>query len=320
VSFEWPLALLALAAVPALVALYLRRDRGRSGRAAAFANPALVPNLVPNAPGRRRHIPIAVLLLGLTVLLVGVARPHARVSVPREEATVVLAVDVSRSMAARDVRPTRLRAARAAARGFLRKVPEKFRVGVVAFASRATTALPPTTDRDLARQALDATRVGEGTALGDAVALAARLGRNQRTREGKAPPTAVLMISDGVQQGGRLTTAQGARRASRLHVPVYTVLVGTQRGVVERTIPGGFREIIQVPASPRALRLIARTTGGRFFTATDDERLREVYERLGSRLGRRTSSREITDLFAGGSAALLLAGAALSTYWFRRLV
>jgi Ca-activated chloride channel family protein len=320
VSFEWPLALLALAAVPGLVALYVHRDSSRATRAAPFVNPALAPNLVPRAPGWRRHVPLAVLLLGLTVLLVGVARPHADVTVKREEATVVLAVDVSRSMNARDVRPTRLRAARAAARDFLRKIPEKYRVGIVAFASRATTALPPTSDRSLAHDALDALRVGEGTALGDAVALAARLGRNQRTRDGAVPPTSVLLISDGVNEGGRVTPGAAARRARQLHVPVNTILVGTPNGVVQRTIPGGFREIVRVSASPGTLRLIARTTGGRFFTARSDTRLREVYERLGSRLGHRTTSREITDIFAGGSAALLLAGAALSTFWFRRLL
>jgi Ca-activated chloride channel homolog len=320
VSFEWPLALLALAVVPALALLYARRERDRPKRASPFASPALVPNLVPNQPGRRRHVPLVVFLLGLTLLLVGVARPHAKVSVSREDATVVLAVDTSRSMNARDVRPTRLAAARTAAREFLDRVPDKFRVGVVAFASRATTALPPTQDRDLARRALDALRVGEGTALGDAVDLSARLGRAQRARDGAIPPTAVLLISDGVQETGRLTPAAAARRARARRVPVSTILVGTPNGVVTRTIPGGFREIVRVPASPTTLQQIAETTGGGFFTARNDARLRQIYERLGSRLGKRTTTREVTDLFAGGSAALLLVGAALSTLWFRRPV
>jgi Ca-activated chloride channel family protein len=215
-------------------------------------------------------------------------------------------------MAARDVRPTRLGAARTAAHAFLRRVPEKFRVGVVAFASRATTALAPTTDRELARAALDALRVGEGTALGDAVALAARSPGGR--------PTAVVLISDGANEGGRLSPAAAARRARRLHVPVYTVLVGTPNGRVSRPLPGGFREIVQVPARPDTLRAVARATGGRFFAARDDDGLREVYERLASRVGHRETSREITDVFAGGSAVLMVVGAALSTLWFRRLV
>jgi Ca-activated chloride channel homolog len=311
-TFQWPLALLALAAIPVLAAVYVRRDRDRAARAAPFAAPALLPNLVPRPPGRRRHVPLAVMLLGLTLLLVGVARPHATVKVPREDATVILAVDTSRSMGSKDVRPTRLAAARRAARAFLAKVPAKYQVGVVAFASRATTALPPTTDRELARTALDGLRLGEGTVIGDAVALSTRLSRRR--------PTAVVLISDGANEGGRVSPATAARRARARRIPVYTVLVGTPNGRVERVLPGGFREVVQVPSSPRTLQLVARESGGRFFTAPDDRRLRQVYERLGSRLGHRTTSREVTDVFAGGSAALLLVGAVLSTLWFRRPV
>jgi Ca-activated chloride channel homolog len=311
-TFQWPLALLALAAIPVLAAVYVRLDRDRAARAAPFATPALLPNLVPRPPGRRRHVPLAVMLLGLTLLLVGVARPHATVKVPREDATVILAVDTSRSMGSKDVRPTRLAAARSAARAFLGKVPGKYQVGVVAFASRATTALPPTTDRGLARTALDGLRLGEGTVIGDAVALSTRLARRR--------PTAVVVISDGANEGGRVSPATAARRARARRIPVYTVLVGTPNGRVERVLPGGFREIVQVPSSPQTLQLVARVSGGRFFTARDDRRLRDVYEKLGSRLGHRTTSREVTDVFAGGSAALLLVGAALSTLWFRRPV
>ncbi len=318
VSFQWPLVLVALGAVPIIAAVYLRRERGNEGRVAQFANPALLPNLLPRSPGGRRHIPFAIFLVALAAILVGAARPHASVSTKREEATVVLAIDVSRSMAAKDVRPTRLGAARSAARAFVHKVPDKFRVALVSFASRASPALPPTTDRDLVEQALRSLRPGLGTALGDAVSLSVQLGRRARSRDGRIPPTAVVLISDGVQQGGNIATPAAARRARRLHVPVYTILVGTRRGVVERQLPGGFTERTQVPPSPQTLRTLARTTGGRFFTARDDERLREVYERLSSRLGKRTTTREMTDVFAAGSAALLLAGAGLSTIWFRR--
>ena len=152
-TFQSPLALLGLLVVPLLVAAYVRHERGRGSYVARFANLALLPNLVDRAPGWRRHLPVAILLVALAALVVGVARPHATVSVPREEATVVLVIDVSRSMAAKDVEPSRLGAARAAANAFLRKVPEKFRVGVVSFASRAVVAVPPTADRSLVRAA-----------------------------------------------------------------------------------------------------------------------------------------------------------------------
>jgi Ca-activated chloride channel family protein len=253
-------------------------------------------------------------------MIVGVARPHAVVSVPREEATVVLAIDTSRSMTANDVRPTRLAAARAAALAFMQKVPEKFRIGIVAFGSRAVVSLPPTDNRLVARQALDALRPGEGTALGDAVSIAVRLGDKQRAADGTKPPTAVLVISDGANQGGRTTPANAIKIARRQNVPVYTVLVGTQNGVVEHTLTGGFTERIRVPPDAKTLQTVAQGTGGAFFTATDDARLKEVYENLGSRLGKTRKSREITDWFAAGSVGLLLGGAALSMLLFRRIV
>ena len=318
-TFQSPLALLGLLVVPLLVAAYVRHERGRASYVARFANLALLPNLVDRAPGWRRHLPVAILLVALAAMVVGVARPHATVSVPREEATVILAIDVSRSMAAKDVEPSRLGAARAAANAFLRKVPEKFRVGVVSFASRAVVAVPPTADRSLVRAALAALRPGEGTALGDAIALSAQLGQRERRADGTRPPTAVLLISDGTRMGGRTTPQASSQRARSQRIPVYTVVLGTENGTVEQTLTGGFRQIVQVPPSPDTLRQVAQTTGGLFFTAKNDTRLRDVYERLGSRIGHRRESREMTDVFAGGSAALLLAGGALSALWFRRV-
>jgi Ca-activated chloride channel family protein len=129
----------------------------------------------------------------------------------------------------------------------------------------------------------------------------------------------VLLISDGMRMGGRAAPVAAARRARALGVPVYTVLVGTPNGTVQETLTGGFRATIRVPPSPATLRQIAQITRGRFFTAMNDTRLREVYEKLGSRLGHREESREVTDFFAGGSAALLLAGGALSMLWFKRI-
>jgi Ca-activated chloride channel homolog len=319
VTFEWPVALVGLVVVPALMALYILRERRRTEFAARFTTPALLPNLVDSAPSWRRHLPLAVLLVALTAMVVGVARPHATVSVPREEATVILALDTSLSMRAKDVRPTRLAAARGAARAFLDKIPKKFRVGVVGFSGRAAIALPPTDDRLLARQALNALRPGEGTALGDAVSLGVQLGRRQRVKDGTVPPTAILVISDGANMSGRTTPDAAAQQARSLHIPVYAVVVGTDNGVVTVSLTGGYRAQIRVPPSPETLRRLTRATGGQFFTASNDAGLRQVYEKLGSRLGHRRQSREITDFFAGGSAALLLVGGAMSALWFRRV-
>jgi Ca-activated chloride channel family protein len=319
-SFDWPVALVALILVPALLVAYVVRERRRTAFAAGFTNPALLPNVVDRKPGLRRHIPLILLLLGFTAIVLGVARPHATVSVKREEATVVLAVDVSRSMKAEDVQPTRLGAAQDAAKAFIEEVPDKFRIGVVSFATRAVVGLPPTEDRQLVEAAVDALAPGEGTAIGDAVALSTQVGRAQRAEDGTLPPRSVLLISDGARDGGALDPQAAAQRAKELKVPVYTVLVGTQAGVVEETLPGGLRQIIRVPPSPETLQQIAQASGGEFFTATDAEELKRVYEELGSRLGSRDELREVGDYFAGGAAALLLAGGALSALWFRRVV
>ncbi|MFL5935617.1 MAG: VWA domain-containing protein [Gaiellaceae bacterium] len=317
-SFSSPWWLLALLLLPLLVGAYLWRERQRQRSAAAWANPALVPNLVDRAPGRRRHIPVALLLVALAAMIVGVARPHATVTTRREEATVLLAIDVSRSMGATDVPPTRLQAAKTAAINFADKVPDKFRIGVVAFSTRAQVALPPTTNRDFLRASLASLHTGEGTAIGDAVALAASLGRRQRA-DGVVPPTSVLLISDGARDGGRRPPLVAARQAKKQHVPVYTILLGTPNGVVQHKLPGGYNETLRVPPSAQTLQAIAKTSGGEFFTASNDRRLGDVYDALRSRLGHKRQSREITDGFAGGAALLLLAAGALSAVWFRRV-
>jgi Ca-activated chloride channel family protein len=318
-TFQWPLVLVALLVVPLLVALHVVRERRRTDFAAAFANPALLPNVIDRAPGPRRHLPLVLMLLGLTAIVVGVARPQMEVNVKREEATVVLALDVSRSMKAEDVAPTRLDAARKAAKAFVAKVPEKFRVGVVSFATRAVVGVAPTEDRSLVEASLDTLAPGEGTAIGDAVALSTRVGRDRVGDDAASAPRSVLLISDGARDGGAVTPQAAAQQAKRLRVPVYTVLVGTPEGVVEETLTGGLRQIIRVPPAPDTLREIAQLSGGEFFTATDAEGLERVYEELGSRLGTRKQSREVGDYFAGGAAAFLLAGGALSALWFRRV-
>ena len=319
-TFTWPIALAGLVVVPVLVLAYLWSERRRTASQAAFGNPALLPNVVDREPGKLRFLPLAILLLGLAAMIVGVARPHATVSVPREEATVILAMDVSRSMKAEDVEPTRLDAARAAAEAFLVQVPEKFRVGVVSFASRAAVGVPPTHDRALVEDALDSLSFGEGTAIGDAVALSIRLGEQKGAAEDAVvPPRAILLISDGARDGGRVDPTQAAAQAKERGIPVHTVLVGTPEGVVEERLTGGFERLIRVPPSPETLQALSLATGGEFFTATDDERLREVYEELGSRLGEREESREITDVFAAGAALLLLVGGTLSAFLFKRV-
>jgi Ca-activated chloride channel family protein len=320
VSFEWPLALLGLLAVPLAVGAYVLLDRRRRAEAARFSTPALFPNVVARSPGRLRHLPVAVLLIALAALLVGVARPHATISVPREEATVILALDVSRSMTATDVSPSRLAVARFAARRFLAHVPEYFRVGVVVFATRAQVSAPPTEDRTVAQAALSAIRPGEGTALGEAIDLALKAARSvPGERPDERPPASILLVSDGAQTQGEVLPLQAARRARSARIPVYTIVLGTPDGIVERQLPGGFTERIRVPPEPQTLRQVAVMSRGEFFTAAGSDQLRRVYEELSSRLGHRQKRAEVTVAFAGAGMALFLVAGALSTLVLRRL-
>jgi Ca-activated chloride channel family protein len=193
-------------------------------------------------------------------------------------------------------------------------------VAVIGIGTRAFVAIPPTTDRVLARDALDSLAPSEGTALGDAVLLAVKLGQRRRTSDGTVPPTSVLLISDGARDGGQTAPLTAARAARIAHIPVSTVLVGTANGVVTRKLVGGFEEQIRVPPSPATLQQIAQLSGGRYYQARTTAALDQVYKKLATRIGHKTQNREITDLFAGGAIVLLLAGGGLSAFWFRRAV
>jgi len=319
VSFQEPFWLLLLLVLPLAIGGYAYLERRRVRDQEKFGNPALLPNVVQRSPGRLRHLPLLVLAIGLIAMVFGVARPHATVTVPREQATVMLAIDTSRSMQATDVKPSRLGAAVKEADAFVKQVPKKYRIGIVAFASSARLGLPPTADRTLVHDALASLRFGEGTAIGDAVELAVRTAGQQRTSDGRIPPTAVLMISDGARDGGRTAPLTAAKHAKALHIPVYTVVVGTPNGVVHAKLTGGYTLNIHVPPSATTLRQIAQASGGKSFTAASASDLSQVYKHLGSLLGSKSEDREITDVFAGSAALLLLVGGGMSMFWFRRL-
>lgn len=321
-SFAWPIALLGLLLVPALAALAWAAEGRRRRDAERYGTPALVAASLPRVPGRRRFLPLAIALCALAVMLVGLARPHANLSVPRREATVMLALDTSRSMAATDVSPSRFAAARRAAEAFLEAVPSGYSVGIVSFSTSAQVVLRPTTDREQARAALRELRFGSGTAIGEAIARAVAAVRPDAAAgappSGAAVPATVLLLSDGAQTSEGLSPAAAATQARRLGVPVNTVALGTRDAVVTVPLPGGLEQQVTVPPDARTLRAVAERTGGRFYEAADAARLKEVYEELGSRLGRRDSRTEVTAAFAGGAAALLLLASGLSMLWSRR--
>jgi Ca-activated chloride channel family protein len=323
-SFEHPILLVFLVVVPAAIAAWVWLDRRRTGRAAAWSSPALLPNMLSAAPGRRRHVPLALFLIGLTLLLVGFARPSATLSVPREGATVVLGIDVSGSMAAKDVKPTRLAAADAAIKQFLKQLPSKYRVSLVTWSNRASVRVPPTYDRKLIQQALPTKTEVEGSALGDAAATAALVASKAvgKSKPGSPhPPAAALLVSDGEQNSGRLKPADAIAQARKLDVPISTIALGTPDGMVYQKLPGTkYTEQHAVPASPAQLHLLAQATGGRFFTARSAGAVAQVYKDLGSRTAHENKKREITQWWTMGALGFILVGAVLSGAWFRRLV
>ena len=304
-SLTWPLALTLLALVPIAVWAYLVLDRRRR-----------------EEPGRRRFVPPLIVLAALIVLAVGLARPHVVRSVPKEEATVVLVMDTSRSMEAKDVQPSRMAAARKSAETFLDNVPDRFRVAIVSFSTKAEVVLPPTADRDAARAALGQLRLGTGTAIGDAIARSLSLVAPRPASGGEpaTPPTpaSILLLSDGAQTAGGVTPLDAARRAAQLKVPVSTIALGTRDATVEVPLPGGLKQVVTVPPDPQTLRRVAQATGGRFFEAPTAADLDQVYRELGSRLGQERRSVEVTSVVAGFGAVLLLVAGGISSAWFRR--
>jgi Ca-activated chloride channel family protein len=317
VSFAAPLVLLALLALPVLIAAYLTHERQRRAGAAAFAAPRMQPSVAPSRPGWRRHAPMLAFGLAIVALIVAAAKPQHTVAVPIERASIMLATDVSGSMTATDVKPTRLVAAKRAGQKFVETVPARVNVGVMAFNQSANVLQSPTTDRAAVTDAINRMRSSGTTATGDAIATATRILRAGPAA--KRTPAAIVLLSDGSSQRGQdpITAAQAAKKA---HIPIYTVALGTPQGTITVKTRNGATRTVPVPPDPSSLAQIARASGGKAFTAETASGLKQVYQKLGSQLGHRNEKRQLTSTIAGGGLVLLLAGAAMSLAWFGRLV
>jgi Ca-activated chloride channel family protein len=320
VSFASPTLLVLLAVVPLAALAYFAHDRLRERRAAAWATPALLPNMVASPPSWRRHLPFALLLAGVALLLVGFARPKATHRVKANRATVVVVLDVSGSMAANDARPTRLAQAKAVALGLVRSLPKGYRMAVETFSDHSDVVSPPTDDLARVRAAIASAHTGpQGTALAQAVFHAVQVALTvPDEKAGKKPPAAIVVLSDGGITAGRVTPQQAVSRAANAHVPVDTVLVGTPNGIVRQALEGGYTERIEVPAQAVALQFFARETAGRFAPSAQAFDARAVYANLGSRAGTRRATVEVSSVAAAGGLAFMLAGVGLSGLWFRR--
>jgi Ca-activated chloride channel homolog len=318
VSFQSPAFLLALLLVPAAVAVYVLADRRRRAGVARFASPVLMPSVAPTGPGFRRHVPLALYVVALGAVAVALARPEATVAVPEERAAVVLATDISGSMEATDVPPSRMTAVRRAALDFIRRAPDELRIGAVAFNHAVRAIEPPRAERGDTRALLERLTPSGGTATGDGIAAAIGLLSHRGAGDRRPPPAAVILLSDGASTHGR-DPIEVAREAARLRIPVYTVALGTDAGTIQVKRPDGTTATRAVPPDRDAMRRIATISGARTFNAYDGEEVATVYERLGSQVATRNEQREITAAFVGGAAAFVLLGGLMSLRWFGRL-
>jgi len=326
-SFDRPLALLSLAVLAVLAAGFVTLARRRPRYVVRYPNVDVLRGVSSRVGGMRRYAPLALVTAALALLGVATAGPHVTRSAPVENATVVLVVDTSRSMLSTDVRPTRLDAAKTAARRFLERAPDKLRVGLVTFSGDVSVGAVPTRDRARVRRSvaeISRWQAGGGTAIGDALARAVELGRSAFGETGattgagsKVPENAVsiLFLSDGRQNRGLLPPSEGASRAAEAGIPVFTVALGTDRrdgsGGGATGSFGGFGGFSRVP-DRATLRAIAEATDGEYFAARSAAALESAYRRLGSELGHEDRPTEVTALFVGAAAVVLTAAAALA--------
>jgi Ca-activated chloride channel family protein len=314
IGFLRPWWLLALLLVATVVAGYLWRQRQRRVHAVRFSNTDLLRRIAPAGLGWRRHLPPAVLLLCLAALVAAMARPTIERPEPVERATIMLAIDISLSMEADDVAPTRLQAAQQAAVDFVTDLPPVHNLGVVSFAGSASVLVPPGTDRQAAVRAIEGLELSEATATGEAVftCLEAIRAAPSDGADGAAPAR-VLLLTDGYRTYGRPVEQAGAA-AAEAGVPVYTVAFGTDEGVVEI---GG--RLHRVPVDRESMAKLAEVTGGQFYEAASAEELAAVYEEMGGSISYRMVPREITIWLVGAALLLGLIGSGLGLRWVARL-
>jgi Ca-activated chloride channel family protein len=335
----WGLLLL-----PAFVIWYVigvRRVRHRA--AVRFAERPLFEKLATSLPGVRRHMTMALYFLALALLLAAVSRPVMGIPMPVNKAAVVLAVDTSGSMVAPDIGPSRLEAAKAAARAFVDAFPQGPKIGLVSFSTYATLMIPPTPDHEAVKQAIGTLKVQEATAIGDGllVSLKALPGRTVDLPESRPapfatpqPPTtqsppppatpprpedlspaAIILISDGGQNTGTTDPLRVAILAKQLRVKVYTIGIGSSGGSVFN-YQG---QMVFVPFNPTLLQQIAAVADGKFFMSSTAQDMKQIYRELGRVIGWETRRTEVSSMFVGGAGLLLLTGGVIAMLWTGRL-
>ena len=338
-TFEWPEALLMLVALPLLVAGYLYLLKRKKRQAIRYSSLALVRAAIGAGPSWRRHVPPALLLAALAAMIVAVARPAAFVTLPTNHETVILAMDVSGSMRATDVEPTRLAAAQAAAKQFIAEVPQSVKIGIVAFAGTATVAQAPTRNKEDLVAAIDRFQLQRATAIGSAIIVSmATLFPDggydvssfiYERQSQRLPPKAnyrpmppgsyasavIILLTDGQRTAGP-DSLEAARLAADRGVRIYTVGVGTPQG----SIVGIEGWSMRVRLDEDTLKGIADLTRGEYFYAGSAPDLKKVYRSLNSRFVLETKKTEVGALFTAAAAALVVLASALSLAWFGRIL
>src|SRR3954469_8212461 len=334
-TFLWPTSLWLLCLLPVMVALYVHILRRRKKFALSYSNLALVKTALGASAGWRRHVPPAIFLVSFPVRLLALARPAAVMTLPSQHETVILAMDVSGSMRADDVKPTRLAAAQAAAKSFIGDQPDSVRVGIVAFAGTATVAQAPTKNKEDLYAAIDRFQLQRATAIGSAiiVSLATLFPDGgydvaSFTFDKKKPPAnfkpvppgsytsaVIILLTDGQRTTGP-DSVMAARLAADRGVRIFTVGVGTPEG----KIVGFDGWSMHVRLDEETLRAIADLTRGEYFYAGNAVDLKKIYQTMNSRLVMETKKTEISAFFAAAAAVLVLLAALLSLSWFNRVL
>ena len=299
--------------VPALIAAYVLLQRRRRSYTMRFTNLELLATVAPKRPGLRRHIPPVAMLIALMFLVGALARPVVERPVPREQAGIMLVIDVSLSMAATDIAPDRITAAQTAAKDFVKTLPKELNVGVVAFSELAGLVSPLGHDRQQTELAIDSLSPVGGTAIGEGLFTALDEISRVSSRDAKKVPASVLLLSDGKWNRGR-SPDDAAAQAKSMCVKVFTVGLGTEGATLDL---GGQR--VPVALDEAELQAIAQATGGTYSKSGDAESLRDVYKGLGSALGFEKEKQEVTAVAAGIAAVLLVISALASLIWFQRI-
>ena len=317
-KFLSPVWLLLLLCVLALVGIYLLLQLRRKKYAARFTNVDMLSKIAPKRPGWRRHVAFALLVVGLGFTSMAMAVPAAEVQVPRNRATVCMALDVSLSMKATDVKPSRFEAMKKSAKNFVDKLPSGINLGLVAFAGSANVLQPPTMDRAAVKNSIDGLELDQATATGEAIFACLTSIQNfekgTTSADGKPAPARIVLLSDGLQTVGRDTSVAVAA-AKKAKIPVSTIAFGTEGATIKQD-----GETIPVPVDKASLKKIADDTGGSYFSAASASSLDKVYDNIGTQIGYTKEFRPITTRFVGIGLLFAFASAAAALFWTNRLL